>query len=139
MKSRLEVYALAVCYSALVCLGISAWLGGYAVLKIVKPDLTLSEYQYRGYRNNDEFWDSIKTFGTPEDRKLEQRPAEEYLTKRRLESFNRALAHERRHGVQDFTGYAILFSICAISFFVHWRIAHRARSELRAYPNTPRP
>ncbi len=131
MRSKLEVYALAVCFAAVVCLVISAGIGGYAFIRIIQPELTQKKWDYEQHQSNDAFWQS-RRYGTAEERKLEQRPAEEDLTKRRLESFNRALTAERRDGVQTLIQCAMFFLAGAISLFVHWRIARRARQDVRA-------
>jgi hypothetical protein len=129
MRSKLEVYALTVCFASVVILAISAGIGGYAIIKIIKPDFTINDYQYRNIQSNDDFWLYMKTYGTTEERKLEQRPTEEDLTKRRIQILDRALVNERRDGVQTLVKWAIFFLVGVISFFVHWRIASRARKE----------
>ncbi len=129
MRSKLEVYALAVCFAAVVCLVISAGIGGYAIIRIVQPEITMKKWDYDLYQSNDAFWQSRRYGGTAEERKLEKRPAEEELTKRRVESFARALSAERRDGLQTVIQCAMFFLAGVISLFVHWRIARRARGE----------
>ena len=131
MRSKLEVYALAVCFAAVVCLVISAGIGGYAIIRIIQPELTLKKWDYDQYQSNEAFWQS-RRYGTAEERKLERRPSEEDLTKRRLESFGRALTAERRDGFQSLIQSAMFFLAGAISLFIHWRIARRARQDVRA-------
>jgi hypothetical protein len=131
VRSKLEVYALAVCFAAVVCLVISAGIGGYAVIRIIQPELTMKKWDCDQYQSNDVFWQS-RRYGTAEERKLEQRPAEENLTERRLESFKRALSVERRDGVQTLIQCAMFFLAGAVSLLVHWRIARRAREESAA-------
>jgi hypothetical protein len=126
VKSKLEVYALAVCFAAVVCLVISAGIGGYAVIKIIQPELTLEKWDYNKHQSNDAFWQSMQS-RTSQEQKPEQRPADEDLTKRRLESYSRALGIERREGVQTLIRSAIFFLAGAVALFVHWRIARRAR------------
>jgi hypothetical protein len=130
MKSKLEVYALAVSFAAVVCLVISAGIGGYALIKIMQPELTLEKWDYNKYQSNDAFWESMQR-RTSQEQKPDQRPAEEDLTKRRLESYSRALSVERRGGVQTLMQSVIFFLAGAITLFVHWRIARRARQEIK--------
>ena len=130
MKSKLEVYALSVCFAAVVCLVVSAGIGGYALIRIVQPELTLEKWDYDKYQSNDVFWQTRQQRNL-EGQKAEQRPAEEDLTKRRLESYSRALMTERRGGVQTLIRSAIFFLAGAVSLFVHWRIARRARQDIR--------
>ena len=129
MKSKLEVYALAVCFAAVVCLLISAGIGGYGLIKIIWPELTLYSWEYNSHQNNDAFWKSMSS-RTPIEQMPKQRPAEEHLTQLRLESYSRALAIERRDGTQNLLKYAIFFLVGAIALFVHWRIARQARQEV---------
>ncbi len=131
VRSKLEVYALAVCFAAVVCLVISAGIGGYAIIRIIQPQLTLEKWHYEQHQSNDAFWQS-RRYGTTEDRKLEGRPTEDELTKRRVESFARALTAERRYGMQTLIQSAMFFLAGAISLFVHWRIARRARQDTKA-------
>ncbi len=129
MKSKLEVYALAVCFAAVICLVISGGIGGYGLIEIIWPELTLTAHAYNSHQNNDEFWKSIYS-RTNIERQPEQRPAEEDVTKLRLESYSRLLAFERRDGAQNLLKYAIFFLAGAIAYFVHWRIARQARQEV---------
>lgn len=130
MRSKLEVYALAVCFAAVLCLVISAGIGGYAIIKIIKPELTLEKWDYNKHQSNDAFWQSRRD--ATEVRKLEQRPAEEDLTKLRLESFDLALTAESREGVQTLIQCVMFFLAGAIALFVHWRIARYARQDMKA-------
>ena len=129
MRSKLEVYALAVCFAAVVCLVISAGIGGYALIRIIQPGLTLEKWDYEKYQSNDAFW-KARQHRTSEEQKGEQRPAEQDLTKSRLESFSRALTIERRRGVQTLMQCTIFFLAGAILLYVHWRIARRARQDV---------
>jgi len=37
MKSKLEIYALAVCFASIVCLIISIGIAGYSIIEITAP------------------------------------------------------------------------------------------------------
>ena len=100
------------------------------MIRVIWPGLTLEKWDHNQHQSNDAFWNSRRS-GTAEERKQEQRPSEEDLTKRRHESFDRALAVERRDGVQTLIQSAIFFFAGAISLFVHWRIARRARQDVK--------
>jgi hypothetical protein len=54
-------------------------------------------------------------------------PAEDELTKRRMESYRQALQSEKRDAFQGITKAMIILLIDTVFFAVHWRIARRAR------------
>ena len=45
-KSILEIYALAVCFLALVCFVIALGLGVYDLIQIANPGFTINAYEY---------------------------------------------------------------------------------------------
>jgi hypothetical protein len=125
-KSLLEIYALAVCFIIVVCFVVAIGVAIYDIVKISKPEFTLSSYEYKRHQNNDEFWRSYKMGYENRDKDL-QRPPEEILTKQRLESYPLTIMAERRDAFQSLTKSTIILIINVLVFLVHWQIARRAR------------
>ncbi len=123
MKSKLEIYALAVCFASIVCLIISVGIAGYSIIEITAPKITMSSYKYQNYQTNDAYWQS--KFGCTE--KDKSRPNEEALTKQRLDAFALAIEGEQRDGFQTLIKCFMFIFIASIVLFVHWRIAKNAR------------
>ncbi len=126
MKSKkLEIYALAVCFAAVVCLVISISVAGYSIIRIVDPGLTISSYNFDRYQTNDRYWQSKQY--CQEDRKVVKRPSEAELTKQRLEALRIATAGEKRNGYQSLIQALIFAVVGAVTLLVHWRLAKKAR------------
>ena len=51
MKSKLEIYALSVCFAAMVCLVISGGIAGYSIFEIMMPELTMRSHKIRPISN----------------------------------------------------------------------------------------
>lgn len=47
MKSKLEIYALAVCFTCVVSLVISASIMTYSAFEVITPELTLPTYRFQ--------------------------------------------------------------------------------------------
>jgi len=125
-KSILEIYALAVCFAAIVCSAIALGVAIYNVIEINNPKFTISAQEYNRHQSNDSFWKGCSNvYGV--GKKEEKRPPEEELTKLRLESYQQALKSERRNAFQSLTKTIIIIIIDIVFFVVHWRIARRAR------------
>jgi hypothetical protein len=125
-KSLLEIYALAVCFILVACFVVAMGVAVYEVVKIAKPEFTLSSYEYKRHQNNDEFWRSYKMGYENRDKDV-QRPSEDILTKQRLESYPLTITAERRDAFQSLTISTIILIINLIVYLVHWQIARRAR------------
>ena len=129
-KTVLEIYALAVCLVAIVCLVIAVGIALYGAVQVAAPQFTMSGYAYNQYQNNDAFWAScgpgIRSCATGE--KNRERPAETELTRQRETAFLSALASERRDGAQTLVKCAIFIVVAVVVFVFHWFLAKRARS-----------
>lgn len=126
MKSKLEIYALTVCFAAVVCLVVSAGIAGYAAFRIATPELTLSSYNYDKFQTNEAFWKS-RGDSCSDEKTTEVRPGEEVLTKQRLEAFSLELKGERREGWQSIIGSLIFILVSGVALLIHWKIAQQAR------------
>jgi hypothetical protein len=127
MKSKLEIYALSVCFAAIVCLMISIGIAGYSIIQIAAPKLTMRSYEYKNYQANDTYWKSGYSCNENEKEKAKTRPSEEVLTKQRLAAFALLVEAEQREGLQLLVKCFMFIFVSSIVLFVHWRIAKNAR------------
>lgn len=125
MKSKLEIYALAVCFAAVVCLVISMGIAGYSILKIAVPKLTMESYAYDRYQTNDAYWNNRPYCGEKE--KPKARPGEQELTKQRLDEFAVKINAEQREGLQALIQCLMFIIVSGIILLIHWKIAKKAR------------
>jgi hypothetical protein len=125
MKSKLEIYALAVCFAAVVCLVISTGIAGYAVFEIAAPELTMRSYTYEKYQTNESYFE-IKRSRCSEDKA--PRPAEDTLTKQRVEAFAIELKGEKREGFQTLIKCLMFIAVSGIALVLHSKIAKRSRA-----------
>lgn len=123
MKSKLEIYALAVCFASIVCLIISIGIAGYSIIEITAPKITMSSCKYQNYQTNDAYWKSKSECSE----KNIARPKEDELTKQRLDTFALAIEGEQREGFQTLIKCLMFIFISGIVLLVHWRIAKNAR------------
>jgi len=127
MKSKLEIYALAVSFAAVICLVISISIAGYSTIQIIDPELTINSYNFDKYQSNDRFWESKKNYYS-KDQSNVNRPSEEVLTKQRLEELRIEVRGERRNGLQSLIYSLIFVVVGAGTLLIHWRIAKNART-----------
>jgi hypothetical protein len=125
MKSKLEIYALAVCFAAVVCLVISISIAGYSIIQIAQPDLTIHSYKFDKYQTNQRFWESRQSCS--KDKVSMKKPAEVELTEQRLEALRIELNGEKRNGLQGLIHALMFVVVGAVTLFLHWRIAKKAR------------
>jgi hypothetical protein len=128
-KTILEIYALAVCFVAVVCLVASLGVGAYSLVQLSKPDFTMNSFNYDQYQSNDAFWTGCARgrYCGPDEKKKE-RPSEAELTKERMDAFDRAVASERRDGAQTLVKASIVLIIDIVVLLVHGTLARRARA-----------
>ncbi len=130
-KPILEIYALAVCFVALVCLIIALGIGVYDLIQIANPEFTINAYEYQRYQSNEAFGRSprIEMRGVAPGVPIEPtEPSEEELTSQREESYQAALRSERRQAGQSLTMIAIVLVIDVLVFLPHWLLARRRRA-----------
>jgi hypothetical protein len=126
MKSKLEIYALSVCFAAVVCLVISVGIAGFSIFEVAVPEFTMSAYEYDKYQTNDAYWES-RLRCSRED-KPEAKPGEEQLSKERFEAFAIAIKAEKRGGFQTLIRCFMFLLAAGITLAIHWQIAKKARS-----------
>lgn len=111
----IQVYALTVCFSSLVCFMVALGVGLYDLVQIGAPEFTLPNSEI--YSSNESylrFWDA------------KDRPEAE-ITRARRGAFADALASERRAAQQS--GVFVLFVVLIDTavFALHWRLARDSR------------
>jgi hypothetical protein len=121
-KSLLEIYALAVCFVTVVCFVIALGIGLYDLVELTNPEFTLRSHAYERHRSNEAF---VRNWA--KDKKL---PPEAEVTKLREESYREELRTEQRSALQSLVQILIVLIIDVVLFFVHWRLAKRARELL---------
>ena len=147
-KSILEIYALAVCFVALVCFVIALGIGVYDLIQIANPVFTINAYEYDRHQSNEAFRRfpglygivgpghlAFGSGGATGEVVVEPRipiepttPAvEEEVTRQREESYQAALRSERRRGMQSFLRVVIILVIDVLVFVPHWFLARRIR------------
>jgi hypothetical protein len=127
-RSLVQLYALAVCFVTLTCFAVALGVGIYDLVQIAIPDFTVSGTSEGYYYATDELF----VTSNPLYRDL---PKEE-LTKRREENYRLAVWWERRRAVQSLIYVAIITTIDAVIFVIHWLLVRRERrAELAATAN----
>lgn len=126
MKSKLEIYALSVCFAAMVCLVVASGIGGYAIFEIATPELTMRAHNFDKFQTNDAYWKTInRCYG--EDCEKPVRPSVDTLTEKRLSAFSVEVSGERRGGFQTLLKSFIFIFVGGIALLIHWKIAKKAR------------
>lgn len=125
MKSKLEIYALSVCFAAVVCLAISMGIAGYSIFQITAPVLTMNSYKYDKYQTNESYWKSKASCSKEE--KAESKPGEEALTKQRIEAFSIEVKGVQREGFQALIQCFMFILVSSIALLIHWKIAQKSR------------
>lgn len=120
-RGILEIYALAVCFVAVVCAAIAAGIAVYDVVEIANPEFALSSYQYERHQSNEAF------FRGDCEKKAAGDLAEDEKTRRRLESYQLVVKAEQRDAAQSLIKALIVLLIDAGVFFAHWKLARRSR------------
>ena len=129
-KSILEIYALAVCFVALVCFVIVLGIGVYDLIQITSPEFTINVYEYERHQSNEAFRGSpgraLGGFAPGIPVQPRRRPEEE-VTQQREESYQAALRSERRGGMQSLIRIVIILAIDVLVFVPHWLLVRRTR------------
>ena len=140
-KPLLEIYALAVCFVALMCFVIALGIGVYDLIQIANPGFTINAYEYDRHQSNEAFRNGGMVgplaFGSggatgeviiePGIPRGPTTPAAAEVTRQREESYQAALRSERRRGMQGFLQVVIILVIDVLVFVPHWFLARRIR------------
>ena len=126
-KSLIEIYALAVCFVAIVCMAISTGVAIYDLVEITFPTFTMSAWKYDKHLSNDAYRSQMSSCGNKGEEKKTY--TEEEITKKREASLATAIKSERRGAQQSFVTVLIIIIIDVVLFVVHWKMARRVREE----------
>ncbi len=129
-KSILEIYALAICFVALLCLITALGIGVYDLIQIANPEFTLSAYEYERHQSNEAFRPtSVREFRgiSPAIPVGPTEQSEEEQTRQREASYQTALRSEQRRAGQSLTMMAIVLVIDVLVFLPHWLLVRRRR------------
>ncbi len=114
MRSFIQIYALAVCFSTLMCFVVAAGIAVYDIVEASAPDFTLDWAQV--YRSNESFAQYY-----PQQTDLSTIE----ITAIREQALQDALHAERRNAFQSMLFISIVLVIDIVVFAVHWRIARQ--------------
>ena len=121
-RSLLEIYALAVCFVAVISVGVLSGFALYDVAQIAAPAFTLPSYQWKYYQSNERFrawFDS--------SRKVLEGLSDEQVTKRRQDEYAAGLSVERHDGEKGLLRMVLFILVGVVAFVLHWKVAKRAR------------
>jgi hypothetical protein len=130
-KTILEVYALAVCFFTVACFAICLGIGLYDIVQIAAPEFTLNKYQFQQYQSNEGYRHQFLSCSKDKDKEAAP-PSEAEVTKQREEAYSVALRSESHEGIKSLVQMLATILVDIIVFFVHWRIARRARESAQA-------
>jgi hypothetical protein len=119
MRSLVQVYALVVCFCALMCFVIALGLGIYDIIEAAAPEFTLTADRYS--------FSAAYQVSALNDGKEHTK---EELAAAQSEQHRMAVAYQRQSALQSSIFAGIICAIDAAEFAVHWRIARR--SEMRS-------
>jgi len=131
-KPILEIYALAVCFVALLCFVIALGIGVYDLIQITNPEFTLNAYEYERHQSNEAFIGfpgrgALRGGFAPGIPVEPTQRSEAEVTQQREESFQAALRSEGRRGMQSLIRIAIILVIDVLVFVPHWLWIRRTR------------
>lgn len=121
-KTILEVYALLVCFFAVIVITISSSILIYSVVGVAKPELTMSNSTYDKHLNNENFKSRNATL-----RKDAETLTDEEITARRESAFAQELRKERRKNAQTILHSAIFVFVSSVVLLIHSKIAKKSR------------
>ncbi len=127
-KSILEIYALTVCFFAVVCFVFVSALAIHDLVQIMNPEFTLDRHHYERYLSNESYVRTSQPSSAQAEAILKAVPREE-ISRRRMSEFKRTLRAERHEGQLNLFKMLVVLVVDAVAFAVHWKIGHIARSE----------
>jgi hypothetical protein len=129
-RTNVEIYALAVCFVCVFAIVANLSHGAYAVTEIFAPRITLKrDFETRATLSNDNYWKWVAPSG---DKAQATRPAEEELTRRRLELRAELYEEQSDKGKGNLVSALIYLVGFIVAFCVHWVLARRMRTDASA-------
>jgi hypothetical protein len=119
-KSLQEIYALSVCFAAVLVVLFNGAMSLNYMVRIANPSLTVSSYEYERSLSDDAYlrnWPSGRPLPDPAS-----------VPKLRAEAFDAALRSERQNGRRDLIESLTYVIAGLAAFVIHWVLARRVRS-----------
>lgn len=120
-RSRRRIQALTLCAVAAVGVLVFGGCLVYATVAIVAPRFTLDSRIQARHQSNEAFWQA-RLMLSAHDEKIETRPDEEELARRRMLSYEHVLTEERRVGKSMLVQWGLLFAVSLLVFLRYWRM-----------------
>ena len=128
-KSLIEIYALAICFITVACFVVTFGFALWDVVEFTVPEFTINQHQYEPHQTDDSYLEHISRRSQYKGDNAEPLPSGEELTKAKEKSYGLIISSEKRSALQDFFQKLIIILVDTIAFFIHWRIAGKARRE----------
>ena len=125
-KTILEVYSLSVCFVTILCFAITLGVALYDVVQFTAPKFSLSSWDVEKHQSNESYtkcWNDEKR----------EKYSDEEITNLRTESYLSTISSEKRDAIHSFIMSCIIILIDIIIFFVHWKVAQKARNTSEPY------
>jgi hypothetical protein len=127
-KTLLEIYGLAVCLLAVICITLALGATAWNVLVMVYPEMSLDSYTWGQHQSDEKYREFLVTThpNLPEESPYVP-PEGAMLTQQRQDSLSIALRGVTRDALQAFVKAIISLVLNALLFLIHWKIAAKAR------------
>jgi len=122
------IYAYLVCFVTLSCGAIFTGIILYDIVEISVPDFMMSEVDKQKYLDEQNYIENKKI--QPDDKKnTHEIYSDEEITEIRTWDYKSAIDRERNNAIKSIIQSLIILVIDLVLFFVHWRVAERAREK----------
>jgi len=128
----IRIYALAVCFVAVIVLFVNIGTLAYGVIGVMNPKLTIENYTYNKFQNNDLFWDyhTGNQWIKVNNNDLQYtRPNEKILTNKRMSGYKIALDNEIRSNIQNMLTYSLSIFLSFSLILIHWFFILRKKTD----------
>ncbi|MBV1876513.1 MAG: hypothetical protein KUG79_02610 [Pseudomonadales bacterium] len=133
-----RIYALAVCFSAMICLTVTSGIVVYDVVQISFPEFTMNAHHYESLQSNQRFRQGtypgmgavmINRAGYPQAMPGSEKPPEPLtdaqITELRIQALAQAVDNSRHNSINSLIRMAIVLMVSGLVFFIHWRLAQK--------------
>jgi hypothetical protein len=121
-KTILEVYAMTVCFFAVIVITISLSTVIYNAVGSINPELSIRSHTYEKHLNNENF-KSMKGCSKEEAESL----SEDEITAKRVAAYTVELRTEKRKKLQNVLESSTYTFVATIVFLIHMMIAKGSR------------
>ena len=122
------IYAYLVCFVTLSCGAIFTGIILYDIVEISVPEFMMSEVDKQKYLDEQNYIETKKI--QPDDKKnTHEIYSDEEITEIRTWDYKSAIDRERNNAIKSIIQSLIVLVIDLVLFFVHWRVAERAREK----------